>query len=373
MRIAFIHVPKHEELGWVVERAVEPLLAGLRRVGATVERWNVDALPELERRLHAEESLPLVWPNAYHIDDGHGTPVSLIAALERLNVDIVGSGATTLDIVLDKARSQSLLRRAGLPTPAFLALRGDEPDLEARIEAAGLSWPVMVKPSAASGSLGIDDGSICATPALAAERVRTIVGRHGGPMLIEDFLPGDDITVGALFDGSRWLLFPTWHFITGRPSASSVLGWADRLRPWSEDRRLEVIDDPGVREQITDVVPRVCRASGVRDVCRVDARLDAHGRLRVIEINGMPGLEHPVSELVHQVAVSDEPGLRSFDRLLATIATAAAKRCQRPESSTVEAFSYFSRRSEVVARSAIHGADEGPTATLRARPERDGV
>ena len=35
-------------------------------------------------------------------------------------------------------------------------------------------------------------------------------------------------------------------------------------------------------------------------VIRIDARLDAQGQLKIFDINGMPGLNYPISALIKQ-------------------------------------------------------------------------
>ena len=138
----------------------------------------------------------------------------------------------------DKAVQRDRLRRAGLPGPGYA--RAGTP--AAAVAAAGrIGWPVVVKPVAGSGSVGVRR---CTGPAALCEAARAVLdadpGRMGLPaqdaVVVEQYLPGPEYSVET-FDESvvavlRKHLGPEPHFVeTGHdlpaplaPAARAAIG-----------------------------------------------------------------------------------------------------------------------------------------------------
>ena len=106
----------------------------------------------------------------------------------------------------DKCRMRERLLRAGFGAPSFRVLeRDDSPE---RI-AALVRFPCVVKPPMLSGSQGVIRANDASELRAAIARVRALLGFHRKSLgagdrffrlLIEDYLPGDEIAVEALMD-----------------------------------------------------------------------------------------------------------------------------------------------------------------------------
>jgi argininosuccinate lyase len=104
----------------------------------------------------------------------------------------------------DKATQRSRLAAAGLPGPAFAAARSRD---EAAAAAARIGFPVVVKPVAGSGSIGVRR---CADPAEAAAAAAAVLagaGRAVGTglppqdtVLVESYLAGPEFSVETFDD-----------------------------------------------------------------------------------------------------------------------------------------------------------------------------
>ena len=159
----------------------------LRRVEEAVER--IEAL-------HARTPLDAVVA----VDD-QGVRVAALAA-ERLGLR--GNSPQAAARTRDKAAMRAALAAAGVAQPAYRVALPDD-DVGALASAVGL--PCVVKPLALSASRGVIRADTAASACAAAERVRAILADAGepagAPLLVERYLPGDEVAVEGLLRGGR--------------------------------------------------------------------------------------------------------------------------------------------------------------------------
>jgi len=121
------------------------------------------------------------------------------AICELLGVPFTGSDALTLAVTLDKAMARRVVSPDVRVAPAILVEHGvcAEEQLDA------LHYPVIVKPNDEGSSKGIRESpSPLATGASAAiEQCRWLFATYGCPVLVEEFLPGAEVTVGLAGNG----------------------------------------------------------------------------------------------------------------------------------------------------------------------------
>jgi biotin carboxylase len=127
------------------------------------------------------------------VDDG-GTRAAALAA-ERLGLR--GNPAEAVARARDKAAMRAALDEAGVPQPAW-RLGADVAAL-----AEELGPPVVVKPLTLSASRGVIRADSPSEAAAAAERIRKIVRDPAAELLVERFVPGDEVAVEALLQDGR--------------------------------------------------------------------------------------------------------------------------------------------------------------------------
>src|SRR4051812_24963875 len=113
--------------------------------------------------------------------------------------------------------------RAAAAAAARLGLRGNDPDAVARarekaamreaLDAAGVrqpawarhpeevGYPCVLKPLTRAGSQGVIRADSADEAAAAADRIRRIVGDADAPLLVEEYVPGDEVAVEGLLTG----------------------------------------------------------------------------------------------------------------------------------------------------------------------------
>jgi biotin carboxylase len=116
------------------------------------------------------------------VDDG-GTRAAAAAA-KRLGLR--GNPPEAVARARDKAAMRKAFAAAGVPQPAF----GED-----------VGYPRVVKPLSRSGSQGVIRADTPAEARAAANRIRTIVGDPEAELLVEQFVPGEEVAVEALLTG----------------------------------------------------------------------------------------------------------------------------------------------------------------------------
>ncbi|PGH51412.1 carbamoyl-phosphate synthase large subunit [Streptomyces sp. Ru87] len=133
---------------------------------------------------------------------GGQTPLGLAQALKDNGVPIVGTSPEAINLAEERGAFGRVLDGAGLPAPKYgTAFSFDE----ARAIAAGIGYPVMVRPSYVLGGRGME--IVYDEPSLGEylERHAGLISEH--PVLIDRFLDDAiEIDVDALYDGTELYL-----------------------------------------------------------------------------------------------------------------------------------------------------------------------
>lgn len=247
--------------------------------GHEVETWVVES--DDERALDALPRDADVVFLALHGDYGEDGRVQ--AALARRGLPYTGSGPEASARAYDKLRAKRILRRAGVPLAddAVLPWPFGERDLRHVLRMAPRGRTV-VKPIRMGSSVGI---SICRD---RSQLVRALVEggeRFRQPLLIEEYVPGHELTVGIVAEE----VLPLVEIV---PRAKHY-DYAAKYDPGSGTEYVvepAAIPEP-VRDEARAVARRAHRALGCAELSRTDLRYDpVRGRLVVLEVNTIPGL-----------------------------------------------------------------------------------
>lgn len=133
---------------------------------------------------------------------GGQTPLGLAQALKDNGVPIVGTSPESIDLAEERGAFGRVLTEAGLPAPKYGTAYSFD---EAKGIAAGIGYPVMVRPSYVLGGRGME--IVYDEPSLAGylERHAGLISEH--PVLIDRFLDDAiEIDVDALYDGHELYL-----------------------------------------------------------------------------------------------------------------------------------------------------------------------
>jgi D-alanine-D-alanine ligase len=200
---------------------------------------------------------------------GRGRESHVPAVCELLGIPCTGSDPLIIGITLDKALAKTYAKAHGIPV------------------AGDTRFPLFVKPACEGSSMGITKSSLCRTP----EKLQAVVAQleKYGPVLVEEFLPGDEYTVGIVQGEVLGVMQ-----VVPRSQEPDFVYSIDVKRDYLNLVDYRLVDAPDVARVALDV----WREFGLRDVARIDIRRDRDGVPCFIEVNPLPGV-HPVnSDLV---------------------------------------------------------------------------
>jgi D-alanine-D-alanine ligase len=215
---------------------------------------------------------------------GRGRESQVPATLELLGIPCSASSALAIGLTLDKALAKMVARAHDIATAPFKVI----PSAAEREEPGrGLRYPLFCKPCNEGSSMGITATSRCENE----RELRAAIDRllRYGPVLIEEFLPGDEYTVGII-DG----------VVIGAMQVAPLKDEPDFIYSLEvkRDYLTRVQYRPAHDEDVKRVALDVWRAFGLRDVARVDIRRDRHGVPNFVEVNPLPGMNPVTSDLI---------------------------------------------------------------------------
>lgn len=269
----------------------------IAKIAAAVEGLGVSVTPVLaDRRLpwRLEEGR---FDVAFNIAEGEGRrcrEAVPAAVCELLGLPYTGSDPLTLAVTLDKAVARRVV------SPEVPVARGVLVETDADLDAlATLAYPVLVKPNDEGSSKGIRDNPVAADPAAAAARVRWLRDTYGCPALVEEFLPGAEVTVGVAGNGRDARVIGRMEIAPADPDEVFVYS-LEVKRDWQRRVRYHVPPrfPAATLAELDRLALAAYRLLGCRDLSRMDFRLDAAGRPRFIECNPLPGLNPETGDVV---------------------------------------------------------------------------
>jgi D-alanine-D-alanine ligase len=220
-------------------------------------------------------------------DVGH-TEAHVAGLLDWLGVPFTGCPHTALSLARDKHVAKYLLQGAGLPTPEFFVVE------ELPVPDCPLEWPVIVKPANQDASVGLDQGSVVSDPLRLSERVASLLGSYGPPVLVEQFVPGRELNVGLIeAPDLRVLPISEILFKDEGPGYWPIVTYDAKWSPGSRDYEATppsypAAVTPRLREKLAALAMRAFRVLGCRDYARVDFRVRSTGKPYILEVNPNP-------------------------------------------------------------------------------------
>src|SRR5262249_52835035 len=122
----------------------------------------------------------------------------LPAVLEMLGIPYSGSDPLTLAATLDKDCAKRLMASAGVAVPNGFVVDSRSQIANCKLQIANCKLPVIVKPAWEGSSKGIRKNSLVEHARDLPQVVEAMLGDYRQPVLIEEFIQGDELTVGIL-------------------------------------------------------------------------------------------------------------------------------------------------------------------------------
>ncbi len=260
-------------------------IAALRQGGFEVNPILVG--PDLGAVIRAlEDPRPDVVFNALH--GRFGEDGAIQGVLDWMGLPYTHSGVRASALAMDKEAAKAVFAAAGLPVARSRVVSPEE------LEAGDpLPLPYVVKPVNEGSSVGVE--IMLPGANRRAEVART--WRHGRAM-VEEYVPGRELTVGVM--GDRALAVTEIA-----PQAGTFYDYEAKYAEGGSRHAVPAPVHPMAYAQAMAVALAAHQALGCRGASRADLRYDdtagEPGRLVLLEVNTQPGLT-PTSLLPEQAA-----------------------------------------------------------------------
>ncbi len=262
----------------------EQVIAALTQAGFDVRPVLVG--PDLGAVIAALTPAPDVAFNALH--GRFGEDGAIQGVLDWLGIPYTHSGVRASSLAMNKQAAKAAFLAAGLPVA-----KGRVVDIAELAEADPIPLPYVVKPVNEGSSVGVEimrqGGNRRAEVAAA--------WRFGTEALVEEYIPGRELTVGIM--GDRALA------VTDITPAHGFYDYEAKYADGGSRHVIPAVVHASIYGRAMDIALRAHQALGCRGASRADLRYDdtagEPGRLVLLEVNTQPGLT-PTSLLPEQAA-----------------------------------------------------------------------
>jgi len=294
------------------EETVEAIESTLNQIGYETERiGNV-------KQLATELVMGKRWDIVFNICEGMygiGREAQVPALLDAYNIPYTFSGPLVLALTLHKAMTKSVVRDAGVPTPAYHVVHKPED-----INKVKLPFPLFAKPLAEGTGKGIDSNSVIQDQKQLEQRCLYLLNQFKQPVLVETYLSGREFTVGIVGTGEEARSVGVMEIILNEKAEKNVYSYVNKEE--CEELVEYVLVKGPVAEACEKVSLDAWRALGCEDAGRVDVRHDGAGIPNFIEVNPLAGIHPEHSDLP---ILSTKNGI-SYPELMKMIMDSAVKK-----------------------------------------------
>ncbi|NEC32494.1 D-alanine--(R)-lactate ligase VanA-Sc [Streptomyces rubrogriseus] len=231
--------------------------------------------------------------------------------LELSGIPYVGCDVQSSALCMDKSLAYVVARSAGIATPDFWTVTGDE-----TLDPGRLTYPVFVKPARSGSSFGVSKVSRPEDLATAVESAR----RYDTKVLIEAAVVGSEIGCAILGNDP--------DLIAGEVDRIALSHGFFRIHQEEQPENGSENSTPVVpadipaekRSLVQETAKTVYRALGCRGLSRVDMFLKEDGEVVLNEVNTLPGMTS-YSRYPRMMAAAGMPLSEVIDRLLSLALT----------------------------------------------------
>ncbi len=281
------------------EATVDAIAAALGDLGHHVVR--IGHLKSLAKRLVAGER----WELVFNICEGlHGIAreAQVPALLDAWDIPYTFSDPLVTALTLHKGMTKTVVAAAGVRTPKHRVVSSLED-----LGNMSLTPPLFAKPVAEGTGKGVSPLSLVPALEKLGPVCAELLDRFQQPVLVEEYLPGREFTIGVRGTGEAATIIGTFEIILLPKAEQGVYSYANKENSEELVRyELRLPTDPVVAEA-EQLTLDAWRALGCRDAGRIDVRCDGAGRPSFIEVNPLAGLHPTHSDLpmiCHAVGLS---------------------------------------------------------------------
>jgi len=214
------------------------------------------------------------------------------ALLEQLDLPYTGAGPQCLAYCYDKSLVRGIAKEMKIPVPRAFFVKPEDTAFE-----LPFSFPVIIKPNFGDSSFGITQRSVASSLEEALNAISEIRYKFGydKPILVEEFLTGNDISVGIIgnpLEGYTVLPVSEEDYSAVPDHLPRICGYEAKWRPDSPYWKVKSVPaylPEDVEKSVVEWCLSLFERLECRDYSRFDWRLDGEGNPKLLEVNPNPG------------------------------------------------------------------------------------
>lgn len=213
--------------------------------------------------------------------------------LESMGYAFTGSDGHAIALSTNKARAKKMFQDAGLATPDWWVIR--HPDELVSLDQDDFPFPLIVKPVAEDGSIGLSSASVVKDMRGLKERLAFVVEHYRQSALVERFIDGREINVALWGIDPHVLAVAEIDFVGYEDPLSRIVSfdakWQDSSYAFhNTPARIPADLTPRQSHAIHTAARHAWRLLGCMGYARVDIRLDREDVPYIIEVNCNPDI-----------------------------------------------------------------------------------
>ncbi len=296
------------------EETIDAIDGALRQLGHATDR--IGHARQLVQRLAAGDRWDLVF-NICEGLRGIGREAQVPSLLDIYGIPSTFADPVAMGYCLHKGITKLIVRDAGLATPEFL-----EVDKLEQLDRVNLRYPLFAKPIAEGTGKGVTPKSMVADAAALRTHCRELLEQFKQSVLVEEFLPGREFTVGLVGEGKVARVLGTLEIVLLAGAEQGVYSYVNKERCEElVEYRYVPSSDPAVAKAEA-LALAAWRALRCRDAGRIDLRCNNAGEPEFLEANPLAGLHPSHSDLPMLCTAIGMP----YVELIRQIVDSAAKR-----------------------------------------------
>lgn len=224
-------------------------------------------------------------------DNNPKKELHVAAYLEMLNIPYTGAAPASLAMCYNKSIVRAIAQSIDVPVP--LETYFDPTDQAATLPSI---FPALLKPNVGDSSIGITQNAVVHNAEELVQYMEFLKSiLPDVPVLIQEFLSGQEFSVGILGNPNRFEVLPVLEvdYSALPDSLPKILSYESKWMPdspyWTNIKYHEAnLDEENLRN-ILDYSKKLFIKMECRDYARFDFRADSNGVIKLLEVNPNPG------------------------------------------------------------------------------------
>jgi len=278
------------------EETIAAIEQTIQQLGHQVER--IGNAQSLCSHLAAGKKWDLVFNVAEGLS-GRWRESQVPCLLEMYNINYTFSDPLTCAVTLDKSLAKRLVRDFGVLTAKFEVVENISD-----AENVALDYPLFAKPVAEGTGKGINHRSLVESASQMKEVCKYLLERFAQPVLVEEFLPGREFTVGVLGNGDNARVLGIMEIEVLQDTDNNIYSYQAKEECEKLVKYLPYLRG-SLYAQLEQLALKSYRVLQCRDAARVDIRCNKTGIPCFLEINPLPGF-HPTHSDLPMIATQQQ-------------------------------------------------------------------